>query len=197
MNSWLKPIHMLMTALAMTLSLFLMPLHADQKEFLVSDFFETYDGEFRDRDLHERGMAKQIAASSATDILEKTRTGKKLNRFKQSMLNRFKFEYRKDFDTGNAAPVHPGKPSKSGASATEPQGFSFSGKLDDNASPVLEFTTRFEPVSISTRFDTLDHELDCEITSRPLNRIMGGKYGLAIKSDGTETEAVFKLKFEF
>jgi hypothetical protein len=198
MNSWQKPFHMLMTALAMSLLLFLLPLHADQEEFFANDFFEVYDGEFRDRDLEERGMAKQIAASSATDILEKTRTGKKLNRFKRSLTNRFKFEYRKNFDTGNDAPALPGKlSSESDAPKAEPRGFSFSGKLNDNASPVLEFNTRFTPVSISTRFDALDHEFDCEIISKPIDRIMGGKYGIGFTSDGSETEAVFKLKFEF
>lgn len=198
MNSWQKPFQVTMTVLALTLLLFLLPLHADQEEFLAKDFFETYDGEFRDRDLEERGMAKQIAASSATDILEKTRTGKKLNRFKQSMINRFKFEFRKDFNTGNASTILPGKlSSESETSKAEPRGISFSGKLNDNASPVLEFTTRFAPVSISTRFDTLDHELNCEIISKPLNRMMGVKYGIGFTSDGSETEAIFKLKFEF
>ncbi|MBI9092098.1 MAG: hypothetical protein JEZ12_23040 [Desulfobacterium sp.] len=198
MNSWQKLFQVTMTALAITLLLFLLPLHADQEEFLANDFFETYDGEFRDRDLEERGMAKQIAAASATDILEKTRTGKKLNRFKQSMINRFKFEYRKNFDTGDASTALPGKlSSESEDSEIKPRVISFSGKLDDNATPVLELNARFAPVSISTRFDTLDHELNCEIISRSLNQIMGARYGIGFTSDGSKTEAVFKLKFEF
>ncbi len=198
MNSWQKLFQVTMTALAMTLLLFLLPLHADQEEFLANDFFEIYDGEFRDRDLEERGMAKQIAASSATDILEKTRTGKKLNRFKQSMMNRFKFEYRKNFNTGKASTALPGKlSSESDTSEAEPREISFSGKLDDNATPVFEFNMRFAPVSISTRFNTLDHEVNCEVISRPLNRMMGAKYGIGFTSDGSKTEAVFKLKFEF
>ncbi len=194
MNSWHKPIHTVLTALA----LFIFTHTVGAEGLMMDNFFEVYDGQFHEQYRESRGMAKDIASSTATGLLENTRTGKKLNRLKRAMTSRFQFEFTKDFTLPGAIVSPPGNASlKPGKRPDMPPGISFTGKFDNDTKPVLELNTRFAPVAISTRFNPLENELNCEISSQRLNSFMGVKSDIGFVTNGSEAEAVFTIKFEF
>lgn len=142
-----------------------------------------------------RRMAKRAAISAAADMLKKTRVWKRVDDIRKDLREQYAFEYKKRFakGTGDRNEVKQGPDKKTAA----PGELVFSGGLSPNLSPFLSLNSGFKGADIGVRFDVFDHELDCEISSRQVNRMLPGKAILGLSSDGGESEAVLKINFEF
>ncbi len=139
---------------------------------------------------------KDIIVSGAKQILKDTKVGKRLDELRKNLIRRYRLEYRKDFK-----PDRP-PPPVSGLRVTEkndkePLGVSFYSRLDNGLAPEVGFKSRLDTFTMSSKFDVFDHEIDCEISSHPINQLMGGTVGFGLISDGSEAETVIRVQFEF
>ena len=186
-------------AATLTLTFFLIPMGftAGAEPFSPIPQITTSDMPVIDQKAQQKKKAKKIAASGIVDMVEKTKMGKKFDRFRKDMIHRYTFAYTKDWEMEPppSSPL-PG-PFSPKRTKEEFRGVSFSGKFNDHLAPVVEFNSRSNSFNIFSHFHVLHHELDCEISSPPINRIMGVKTGIGFTSDGSKTKAVIKIKFEF
>ena len=142
----------------------------------------------------ENSSAKKIAMSGAAHLLKDTRIGKNLNQYRQRLIRNFRFEYRKTLnnsgsDLGKTIPQTESKKESL-------QSISFSGELDHNLSPVLEFNSRLNIIDFSSTLHLIDHEVECDISSRSMNDFLGGRAAIGFSSDGEKTEALIRFKFD-
>jgi len=140
--------------------------------------------------------AKDILTSGAAEILGKTRVGKRLDELRKSLIRRYRFEYQKEFKSDRpSSTVSESQPSDQ--DNKESRGLVFHGRLDHRLAPVLGFKSRLDAFTMSSTLRLLGHEIACDISSRPIDRLMGGRAGLEFVSDGARSEAMVQLKFEF
>ena len=139
--------------------------------------------------------AKKIALSGAAHLFKDTRIGKNLNQYRQRLIRNFRFEYRKTLNHKVSVPEknipnteHGGKESL--------KSVSFSGELDPNLSPVFEFNSQLNVVDFSSALHLVDHEVECDISSRPVNDFLGGRAAIGFSTDGEKTEALIRFKFD-
>jgi len=146
----------------------------------------------------ENSSAKKIAMSGAAHLLKDTRIGKNLNQYRQRLIRNVRFEYRKTIgpDSPDAGQPIPQISQKKTDTKESLKSVSFSGELDSNLSPVIEFNSRLKVIDFSSSFDLMDHEVECDISSRPVNKFLGGRAAIGFSSDGEKTEALIRLKFD-
>ena len=109
------------------------------------------------------------------------------------MIRKFRFEYRK---TINSASALKSSPQAENGESDALKSVSFSGELDHNLSPVLEFNSRLNIIDFSSTFHLIDHEVECDISSRSMNYFLGGRAAIGFCSDGEKTEALIRFKFD-
>jgi|GEM_PF-3338631 len=148
----------------------------------------------RGQTVQQNSSAKKIALSSAAQLFKDTRIGKNLNQYRQRLIRNFRFEYRKTLnnsgsDLGKTIPQTESKKESL-------QSISFSGELDHNLSPVLEFNSRLNIIDFSSTLHLIDHEVECDISSRSMNDFLGGRAAIGFSSDGEKTEALIRFKFD-
>ena len=153
----------------------------------------------RGQTAQQDSSAKKIALSGAAHLLKDTRIGKSLNQYRQRLIRNVRFEYRKTI--GATSPDTNNKPipqiaQKKNDKKEALKSVSFSGELDSNLSPVVEFNSRLNIVDFSSSFNLMDHEVECDISSRPVNEFLGGRAAIGFSSDGEKTEALIRFKFD-
>jgi len=150
----------------------------------------------RGQTVQQNSSAKKIALSGAAQLFKDTRIGKNLNQYRRRLIRNFRFEYRKTINSDSALDeTIPQKESGEGEKKSL-KSVSFSGELDHNLSPVLEFNSRLNIIDFSSTFHLMDHEVECDISSRPVNDFFGGRAAIGFCSDGEKTEALIRLKFD-
>ncbi len=142
--------------------------------------------------------AKKIVLSGAAQLFKDTRIGKNLNEYRRHLIRNVRFEYRKTIGSKapDASKTAPRIPLKENDEKESVKTVSFSGELDSNLSPVIQFNSRLNIVDFSSSFDLIDHEVECDISSRPVNTFLGGRAAIGFSSDGEKTEALIRLKFD-
>nr|WP_320193690.1 hypothetical protein [uncultured Desulfobacter sp.] len=144
---------------------------------------------------HQDSSAKKIALSGAAQLFKDTRIGKNLNQYRQRLIRNVRFEYRKTLEHKVSAS---GKniPNTERGEKESLRSVSFSGELDPNLSPVFEFNSRLNIVDFSSALHLVDHEVECDISSRPVNDFLGGRAAIGFSTDGEKTEALIRFKFD-
>ena len=142
--------------------------------------------------------AGKIVLSGAAQLFKDTRIGKNLNEHRRRLIRNVRFEYRKTIGAKppDAGSTIPRIPSNKNDEKESVKSVSFSGELDSNLSPVIEFKSRLNIVDFSSSVDLMDHEVECDISSRPVNAFLGGRAAIGFRSDGEKTEALIRLKFD-
>lgn len=146
--------------------------------------------------LEQNSKAKRIALSGAAQLFKKTPIGKNLNQYRKRLVRNVRFEYTKVIDNGGSDLGKTIAQTKNGEKESL-KTVSFSGELDHNLSPVLEFNSRMDIIDFSSTFHLMDHEVACDISSRPMNDFIGGRAAVGLRSDGDNHQAVIRLKFDF
>nr|WP_319491408.1 hypothetical protein [uncultured Desulfobacter sp.] len=152
----------------------------------------------RGQTAQQDSSAKKIALSGAAHLLKDTRIGKNLNQYRRHLIRNVRFEYRKTIGSNSpdvSKPI-PQIAQRKNDKKESLKSVSFSGELGPNLSPVVEFNSRLNIVYFSSAFDLIDHEVECDISSRPVNEFLGGKAAIGFSSDGEKTEALIRLKFD-
>jgi hypothetical protein len=139
--------------------------------------------------------AKRAAVSAAAGVFKKTPAWKHVKRIRKRITEKYSFEFRKRFsDTGGSEAVPDTKTDEKTQKSGE---LVFSGGIGSDMKPSLSLVSGFKPADVAVRFDVLDQELDCEISSRPVDRMMGGRTSLGLSSDGGKSQAILKISFDF
>ena len=149
----------------------------------------------RGQTFQQNSSAKKIALSGAAQLFKDTRIGKNLNQYRQRLIRNFRFEYRKIINNSGSALIKPIPQTEHGEKESL-KSVSFSGELDHNLSPVLEFNSRLNIIDFSSTFHLIDHEVECDISSRSMNNFIGGRAAIGFYSDGEKTEALIRFKFD-
>lgn len=144
----------------------------------------------------QKSSAKKIALSGAAQLFKETRIGKNLNQYRKRLIRNFRFEYTKTIRNSGSA-LDKTIPQTENGEKESFKTVSFSGELDHNLSPVLEFNSRLNIIDFSSTFHLMDHEVECDISSRPVNDFLGGRAAMGFCSDGEKTEALIRFKFDF
>ena len=111
----------------------------------------------------QNSSAKKIALSGAAQLFKDTRIVKNLDQYRKRLIRNFRFEYRKTI--GNSGSVDETIPQTENAEKKSLKTISFSGELDNNLSPVLEFNSRLNIIDVSSTFHLIDHEVECDIST--------------------------------
>lgn len=152
----------------------------------------------RGQTAQQDSSARKIVLSGAAQLFKDTRIGKNLNEYRRHLIRNVRFEYRKTIGaepTNDADTIPRVAPNKNDKKESV-KSVSFSGELDSNLSPVIEFKSRLNIVDFSSSFDLMGHEVECDISSRPVNAFLGGRAAIGFSSDGKKTEALIRLKFD-
>ncbi|WDP92259.1 MAG: hypothetical protein HUN04_22060 [Desulfobacter sp.] len=194
MNSLTRTSKIAGTAVIISMWAILFSVYAAAQETGMAPFNPVYELT-PEQDAAMAQKAKQAAISAAADLLEKTRIWKRVDRIREGIIKRYSFEFRKSFSKTE----NPGAARKNGTDRKKEKSgeFVFSGGLGPDMTPALSFSSGFRPANIALKFDVLDQELDCEISSRPVNRLMGGRTSLGLSSDGGVSRAMLKISFDF
>jgi hypothetical protein len=145
----------------------------------------------------DNSSAKKIALTGAAQLFKDTRIGKNLNQYRRRLIRKVRFEYRKTINSSSAVDkTIPQIPQAKNDKKESLKSVSFSGELKPNLSPVVEFNSRLNIVDFSSSFDLGGHEMECDISSRPVNEFLGGRAAIGFSSDGEKTEALIRLKFD-
>ncbi len=163
---------------------------------------KLYEGKFRDVNYIQQDMAEKIAAESLTQLLETTRTGKKLRSLEKSIANYFTVGYSSHGNSNQRARPLPGKKKHHGSGyKTNDYGFSLSGKLGGSSSyltsPVFEVHSWFNSMEFNANYNTFEQEVNCELTNRSKDGDAGFKPGLGFTANANEIAAVIKVHLEF
>lgn len=144
----------------------------------------------------KKSSAEKIALSGAAQLFKDTKIVKNLDQYRKRLIRNFRFEYSKTFSNSSSA-LGETIPQTKNAEKKPFKTVSFSGELDHNLSPVLEFKSRLNIIDVSSTFHFIDHEVECDISSRPVNDFLGGRAAMGFSSDGESTEALIRFKFDF
>lgn len=152
----------------------------------------------RGQTAQDDSSARKIVLSGAAQLFKDTQIGKNLNEYRRHLIRNVRFEYRKTLGskTSGASKTIPRIPLNKNDEKESIKSVSFSGELDSNLSPVIEFKSRLNIVDFSSSFDLMGHEVECDISSRPVNAFLGGRAAVGFSSDGEKTEALIRLKFD-
>lgn len=150
----------------------------------------------RGQTVQQNASAKKIALSGAAQLFKETPIGKNLNQYRRRLIRNFRFEYRKTLNQNDPALVKPTPQAENDAKESL-RSISFSGELNHNLSPVFEFNSRLNIIDFSSTFRLMDQEMECDISSRPVNDFLGGQAAIGFSSDGEKAEALIRLKFDF
>ncbi|WP_321416406.1 hypothetical protein [uncultured Desulfobacter sp.] len=145
--------------------------------------------------LHQDSSAKKIALSGAAQLFKDTRIGKNLNQYRQRLIRNVRFEYRKTLKHKVSA-SEKNIPNTEHGEKESLKSVSFSGELDPNLSPVFEVNSRLNIIDFSSALHLVDHEVECDISSRPVNDFLGGRAAIGFSTDGKKTEALIRFKFD-
>lgn len=150
----------------------------------------------RGQTVQDSSSAKKIALSEAAQLFKDTRIGKNLNRYRQRLIRNFRFEYSKTINNSGSALDKTILQTENDEKESL-KTVSFSGELDHNLSPVLKFNSRLQIIDFSSAVHLIDHEVECDISSRPVNDFLGGRAAIGFSSDGEKTDALIRFKFDF
>ena len=149
----------------------------------------------RGQTVQQNSSAKKIALSGAAQLFKDTRIGKNLNQYRQRLIRNFRFEYRKTINNSGSV-LGKTIPQTENSKKESLESISFSGEFDQNMSPVLEFNSRLNIIDFSSTLHLIDHEVECDISSRSMNDFLGGRAAIGFSSDGEKTEALIRFKFD-
>lgn len=165
------------------------PVHANSPGHHSNNHFT------QDRQADQERAARKAVLSSATLLLKKTPAGQEVDRFRQKFVDKYRFEFKKQFPDENPA-LQENQRSEEPETPV-PEEFSFSGTMNEAMRPSLEFFSRSRPATICLQFDLLDQKLDFEISNPVVNRFLDKKTVLELSSDGSSSQAVLGIFFEF
>nr|WP_320015037.1 hypothetical protein [uncultured Desulfobacter sp.] len=144
----------------------------------------------------KNSSAEKIALSGAAQLFKHAKIVKNLDQYRKRLIRNFRFEYSKTFSNSGSA-LDETVPQTENAEKKLLKIVSFSGELDHNLSPVLEFNSRLNIIDVSSTFHLIYHEVECDISSRPVNDFLGGRAAMGFCSDGETTEALIRFRFDF
>ena len=149
----------------------------------------------RGQTFQQNSSARKIALSGAARLFKDTRIGKNLNQYRQRLVRNFRFEYSRTINNSGFA-LDKTIPQTENGEKESLKSVSFSGELDHNMSPVLKFNSRLNILDFSSTLHLIAHEVECDISSRPVNDFFGGQAAIGFSSDGKKTDALIRLKFD-
>lgn len=193
MNSFNKTFIILAMALVFLITLTGYVTGSDPVPSSITESDSPY--QVREQSSQQNSSAKKIALSGVAQLFKDTRIGKNLDQYRNRLIRNVRFEYRKTF--GNKPSVlEKNIPQADNGEKESLKSLSFSGKLDHDLSPVVEFNSRLNIIDFSSAVHLIDREVELDISSRPVNDFLGGRAAIGFSSDGERTEALIRFKFD-